>query len=102
MKLKKLEISADEMDYLSNKFEIRDHRDIFCWAIKLLHDISKLDEGGWRLSFQKCDVDLENLKVDYKPFNPIHFQGIHNLAPNEFGFARLPTPEFLDERQKKN
>lgn len=97
---KMMEISAKEIDYLSERFEIRDHRDIFAWAIKLLYDISILDNGGWKLSFEKCEVDLEKQKVIYKDYAPIHFANIANLVPNEKGFVRLPLPEMLDERQK--
>lgn len=97
---KALDISAKEMDYLSQKFEIRNHTELFSWGIKMLYDITKLDEGGWRLSFQKCDVDLEKRKVEYKKFHPIHFGSLHNLGPIEDGFARLPLSEDLDISQK--
>jgi hypothetical protein len=98
--MKVLNIRADEMDYLSQKYEIRDHTELFAWGIKMLVDISKLDEDGWRLSFYKCDIDLENKKVDYKNFSPIHFSSLNVLAPAKEGFARLPLPEDLNISQK--
>lgn len=103
MELQKLEISKEEMDYISQRFELRDHKEIFNWAIKLLHDIAKLDEKDWLLTFQKCKINkgAGKLKVDYLKYNPVHYQ-LENLSPIKDGYRRLQSPEFFDKSQKIN
>jgi hypothetical protein len=100
--MRRLEVSKEEMDYLSHRFEIRDHIELFTWAIKMLYDIAQLDEDGWRLSFQKCDINMEKKEVKYHNYAPIHYGSLEALSPTNQGYRRLPTPEMINKTQKLN
>jgi hypothetical protein len=92
-----LMVSADEMDYLKSHWGLKDHGEIFNWAIKMLYDLSKLDEAGWRLSLTKAEIDETTKKIVYHPdYRQIHFI-MKWLKPMPEGFARLPVAETLDE-----
>jgi len=98
--MKRLELSAEEMDYLSQRWEVRDHRDLLSWGIKLLYDLSKLDEAGWRFALQKCDWDMENKKIIRNPeYNDLIFL-IEWLSPRDGGFMRLPLIEVVEKITK--
>jgi hypothetical protein len=103
-KFKLLSVSKEEMDYLSQRWEIRDHSELFSWSIKLLYDLSKLDESGWRLFLQKCEFDADNkMFILDENYTSLGFL-IEWLAPTNNGFMRLPKLESLEEatRVKKN
>jgi hypothetical protein len=96
-KFSPISISKEEIDYLSERWEIRDHGEIFSWAIKLLFDLSKLDEAGWRFFLQKCDLDpITNKFVEDEKFTSLGFL-IEWLAPLNDSFVRLPTVESLEK-----
>lgn len=95
-----IEISADEMDYLQSYWELRDHGDIFAWGAKLLYDLSKLDQAGWRLALVKADVDEITKQVHYDLGYRQVVMLMRWLGPNKDGWARLPKPEVLDRVMK--
>ena len=100
LKLKKLIISADEMDYLLHRWEIRDHCDLFMWGIKLLHDLSKLDEAGWLLTLTKSKINMETKTSTCDPnYKQMNFQ-MEWLVPNQNDYPRLPTPEMIEKIAK--
>lgn len=98
--LKILSTSKKEIDYLCEKFDIKDSRDLFSWGIKMLYDLSKLDENGWRLTLNKCEINEETKQVttnqDYKN---VYFL-MKWLKPQLESFARLPLPETLEKIMK--
>ena len=99
-KFKMLTVSTEEMDYLSQRWELQDHREIFSWGIKLLYDLSKADEGGWRLALIKGEFDLKNKQWSR---NPEYIDLVFLLewfAPTEEYWPRLPTIEMLEKASK--
>ncbi len=97
----RLEMGKEEIDYLCSKFNIKSHGELFSWGVKLLYDLSKLDEGGWKFTLTKCEIDDQRT---------IHYSDCHRqvnflmkwLAPDEGGFKRLPEPKNLDKIMKFN
>lgn len=97
IKLTRLAISRDEMDYLSQRWEVRDHKELFVWAIQLLHDLSKLDEEGWMLSLVKGTFNQDNKKVNLdQGYKSVHFK-MEWLGPKNEEYMRLPKPEMLEK-----
>jgi hypothetical protein len=100
MKFKQLTISAEEMDYLSQKFEIRDHRDLFSAGIKLLYDLAKAEEHNWYFTLTKGEFKFNNEILNFL-FDENYRQAYFNLQillPNN-AFARIDV-NLLDERLK--
>ena len=98
--IKRLEISKDEIDYLSDRWEVRDTRDLFSWSINLLYDLSKLDEMGWRLAIQKCEFEDVNKKMIIdKNYNTLIFM-LEWLAPRDGAFMRMPPIEVVEKMTK--
>lgn len=97
---KVLSVPADMMDYLIQYWEIRDHSEVMSWSIRLLHDLTKLDEVGWRLAIVKAEVDEDTKKVSQDPaFNQLIFL-LKWLAPRVDSYPRLPMPETLSQYLK--
>jgi hypothetical protein len=48
-----MSVSADEIDYLKSYWELRDTGQMFGWALRILYDLSKLDEKGWLICLRK-------------------------------------------------
>ncbi len=100
--MKKLEINAEEIEYLSQKFEIRDSRDLFAWGIKLLYDIAKFEEEGWIFTLQKGKIDQEvspvqmNMNPNYRILGLL----LEWLAPTTEMSKRLPNPKEIEEHFK--
>lgn len=97
-----LALSADEMDYLTRYWETPDHAKIFGWAAKLLYDLTKLDEGGWRLVLAKAEVDEETKQVTYDEEHRHLVFLLKWLCPTSTTYSRIPPPEVLDERMRVN
>lgn len=96
----RLELAADEMDHLMRYWELRDHGEIMAWGAKLLHDLTKLDEGGWRLTLTKAEIDEATKRVQYSPRHRQVYMLMKWLGPTKDGWNRLPTPEVLDIAMK--
>lgn len=95
-----LELSASEMDYLAHYWETPNHATLFAWAVKLLHDLTKLDEGGWRLVLAKAEVDEQTKQVVYGEEHRHLVFLLKWLCPTRSTFARIPGPEVLDEKMR--
>jgi hypothetical protein len=97
--MKMLTISADEIDYLTNYYEIRDHGKLFAFATKLLHDLTKAEESGWHTILFKGEY-----KDTGYEFNPNYFYAafkLDNLTPSNDGkFMRIDV-ELLESKLKK-
>lgn len=92
-----LSIQAADMDYIAQYWEMRDHADLIGWAVRLLVDLTKADEAGWRLSLAKAEID-ETTKQTI--FDPEHRQMVFLLkwlAPNREGFMRLPSVDTINQ-----
>lgn len=91
-----LTLSVDEMDYLTSYWEIRDHGTLFAMAVKLLHDLTKADENGWRMQLAKAEVNEETKRVIQNPdYHTITFL-LKWLVPSGDGcYMRIPV-ENLD------
>ena len=96
----KLAISADEADYLVTRWGLKDHGDLFNWGVKMLYDLSKLDEAGWRLTLTKCEIDETTRQISYGKDHTQLYALMKWLKPTSEGFARLPTAETLNEVMK--
>lgn len=97
---RQLTLTADTMDYLAQYWEIRDHGEIFSWAIRLLHDLTKLDEAGWRLTLSKAEVDETTKQVTESPdYRHIIFL-LKWLVPTATSYPRLPDVEMLEKVTK--
>lgn len=95
--MSRLSISAEIMDYLEQYWEIRDHGELFAWSVRLLHDLTKLDEAGWRLTLSKANVD-ETTKLAHESPDYRHMVFMLRwLAPTKEGFMRLPSVEALEK-----
>lgn len=91
-----LTLSVDEMDYLTSYWEIRDHGTLFAMAVKLLHDLTKADEKGWRMQLCKAEVNEETRQVEMNPdYRTITFL-LKWLVPTPEGYRRIPV-EKLEE-----
>lgn len=95
-----LMVSADEMDYLKSHWGLKDHGEIFNWAIKMLYDLSKLDEAGWKLTLTKCEIDEMTRQISYGKDHTQLYALMKWLKPTPEGFARLPVAETLNEVMK--
>lgn len=97
-----LKISSPQIDYLCQKYQIKDSPDLFTWGIHLLYDLSKLDEQNWHLTLTKCtiDEDLRITKYD-KTYSLVHFF-MKWLSPKQDSFVRPPSPETLNKMAKLN
>lgn len=97
---KMLMTSKDEIDYLMQKFNIEDSRDLFSWGIKMLYDLAKLDEAGYPINIIKTEI--KDGKIHYnEKYIPIVFR-IRDLAPTDQAYRRLPTPEMAEKICKSN
>jgi hypothetical protein len=96
---KQLVISKDEVDYLSQKFEIRDTRDLFSWGVKLLYDIAKAQEQGWHLTLMKGEVEDGMFKSDDN-YRFATFR-LEWLAPTSDGYLRIDA-DLLEKKMKVN
>jgi hypothetical protein len=96
---KQLVISAEEMDYLCHKFEIRDHRDLFSWGVKLLYDIAKAEEQDWHMTLMKGKVEEGIFKND----GDYRFAAfcLEWLAPSLEGHPRIDA-DLLEKKMKVN
>lgn len=94
---KELVISADEVNYLSQKFEIRDTRDLFSWGVKLLYDIAKAQEQGWHLTLMKGQVE-DDLFKDDRNYRFATFR-LEWLVPTSDGFQRIDA-DLLENKLK--
>lgn len=95
-----LMVSADEMDYLKSRWDLKGHGEVFNWGIKLLHDLSKLDEAGWRLTLTKCEIDETTKQISYGKGHTQLYALMKWLKPTPEGFARLPMAGTLNEVMK--
>ncbi len=99
---KQLTIPADMMDYLLQYWEVRDHAEVMSWSIRLLHDLTKLDEAGWRLTLVKSEVDEVTKQSIHNPeYKQITFL-MKWLCPTKDSYPRLPEPEMLNQYAKAN
>ncbi len=96
----RIELSAQEIDYLKSYWEIRNHGEIFAWGAKLLYDLSKLDQSGWRLTLSKAEVDENTKRVEWNPDYRQVVMLMKWLGPNKDGWARLPSAETLNNVMK--
>ena len=95
-----LEINKEEMDYLMRYWELNTHGDAVSWATKLLYDLSRLDEAGWRLTMAKCEFDEDTRQITYAPdYRQLSFL-MKWLAPTKDGWARLPKAEAIEKITK--
>lgn len=94
--MSRLELSKDEMNYLQRYWELADHGQIFAWAVKMLHDLSKLDEAGWRLTLTKAEINEETKQVAFGPDHRQLYFLLKWLAPTQEHYMRLPKPEVLE------
>lgn len=94
---KLLSIQAADMDYLAQYWEMRDHADLMGWALRLLVDLTKADESGWRLSLTKAEIDEVSKVVEYHPDYRQMICLLKWLAPNKDGFPRLPSVDTLNK-----
>lgn len=95
-----LMVSADEMDYLKSHWGLKDHGEVFSWGLKMLYDLSKLDEAGWRLTLTKCEIDQVTKQITYSEDHTQLYALMKWLKPTSDGFARLPVAETLNEVMK--
>ncbi len=98
--LTRLELSKDEMDYLQHYWELQDHGQIFAWAVKMLHDLSKLDEAGWRMIIAKAEVDEQTKAVTFDPNYRTATFMMKWLAPTSEAYLRLPPPEGMEKAMR--
>ena len=96
----RLAVSAGDMDYLRDHWGLTDHGEIFGWAVKMLADLSKLDEAGWRLTLTKCEIDETTRQISHGKDHAQLYALMKWLAPTSTGFPRLPTAGTLDEIMK--
>ncbi len=96
----RLELAADEVDYLMRYWELRDHGEVMVWGAKLLHDLTKLDEAGWRLTLSKAEVDETTKQVQWGKEHRQVVMLMKWLGPTKEGWNRLPSPETLDRVMK--
>ena len=99
LKFTKLTISKEEMNYLSDKFEMRNHGEIFAWSIRLLYDLAKAEEKDWYLSLIKGDINSETQVLDInKDYNFTAFllewlcptfQSYHRINIDTYGINTL-------------
>lgn len=103
-------INDYELEYLQQRWEVRDVGTLMGWGIKLLYDLSKAEESSWSLSLVKMkkgyggDVIRDHLErpseVPYDPgYGPAIFQ-LGYLAPGPRGFTRIDA-DYLDRVLKK-
>ena len=96
-----MSINADEMDYLRNYWELRDNGQMFGWALRLLYDLSKLDEKGWLICLQKGDYNEETGEIISDPRYKAAAFRLKQLMPRgNKEFVRLPI-EAVEEAMKK-
>lgn len=97
---KTIAIDKDKINYLSERWEIREQPLLFSWAINLLHDLTIADEAGWRLTLSKSEFDPENKKmICNKDYVNIIFL-LEWLIPTKDIMYRIPLPEKLEELGK--
>lgn len=95
-----LSLSAETVDYLCQYWEIRDHGEIFGWAVKMLYDLTKLDEAGWHLTLTKAEID-EHTKQCVESLEHRHLVFLMKwLCPTSTAYPRLPTPEMMEQATK--
>jgi len=92
----RIELSAEEIDYIQSYWELRNHGEIFAWGAKLLYDLSKLDEAGWRLTLSKAEIDESTRHIVWDTQYRQVVMLMKWLGPNKDGWARLPKGEVLD------
>ena len=98
--MKQLIISAGMMDYLAEYWEIRDHGELFSWSIRLLHDLTKMDEAGWRLTLSKAELDEDTKSIKWNAnYRQLVFM-LKWLAPTAKSYPRLPDVETLERTTK--
>ena len=98
--MSRLKLSKDEVDYLQHYWELQDLGQIFAWAVKMLHDLSKLDEAGWRLTLTKAEINEETKQVTFGPDHRQIYFLLKWLAPTKESYLRLPKPEVLETIMK--
>ena len=66
-----LRVDPDELAFLKSYWELRDTREVFQWSLRMLYDLSKADEAGWRMALWKAKLDTEQDNViinrNYRP-----------------------------------
>lgn len=96
-----MSISADEIDYLKSYWELRDTGQMFGWALRLLYDMSKLDEKGWLICLQKGSYDEETGEITSDPrFKTAAFRLKQMMPKGSKEFVRLPV-DAIEEAMKK-
>lgn len=87
--LKMMSISAEEVDHLCQKFEIRDHTHLMSWGVKFLYDLSKAEENGWHMFLQKSEINGKSIALNpdyrYAAFK------LEWLSPDAGGQKRIPV-----------
>ncbi len=95
--------SAEDIDYLKAYWELRDTGQMFGWALRLLHDLSKLDEAGWLICLQKASHDEVTGEINYDTnYKTAAFRLKAMMPPGKHLFVRLPSVEELETLMKKN
>jgi hypothetical protein len=96
-----MSISAVEMDYLHQYWEIRSPGQLFGWALRLLHDLTKADEANWCLLLQKGELDADTKIMTADPaYKAAVFRLEWMMPDGEGGFRRLPL-ERLEQLMKR-
>ncbi len=95
--------SAEDIDYLKAYWELRDTGQMFGWALRLLHDLSKLDEAGWLICLQKATHDEVTGEINYDTnYKTAAFRLKAMMPPGKHLFVRLPSVEELEILMNKN
>ena len=79
-----------ELDYLAEYWELKNRGEIIMWAVKLLEDLSRMDEKGVKTFFVKCQVD-ESGKVIVDDSCMPALVPLLAMRPNNGQFTRVPA-----------